>query len=105
MTGRASDPFGWGGLYMVKPATAAEIAAEQAAMMNQVIGQLLAPVPGGAMEFLADAISRRNHLRAAALPDGIEIIEDEISVERDAAEAERFRLELERDARAPDEDL
>lgn len=89
-----------GGLQLVPPS----IADENARIMGLALARIAAPVEGGAVAFLADAMTRRDALRAAAEGDGIEVVDD-LVVERDAEEAERFRIEIDRDARLPDEDL
>ena len=84
------------------------IADENADMMAQVLGRIVQPVRGGAVEFLARALERREarSIEAEALADQIAAEEspaETITRERDEREAERFRIELERDERGGDD--
>jgi hypothetical protein len=73
------------------------IADENASIMAQVLGRIAQP--GNLIDFA----ERRAALMKAAAGDDIEAIPDDLTVEYDAAEAERFRLECERDLRGEDE--
>jgi methylaspartate ammonia-lyase len=89
---------------MLPPDPDALIAAENARILNAVFDRICKPVPGGAFEFLEEQAA----LRRAAESDGIEAIADpvpDLARARDEAEAERFRIEIERDAALPDEDI
>lgn len=72
-----------------------DIAAENARILDLALKRIAAPVPGSAMAFLADALARH---AANDTPSREADGARELIIERDAEEAERFRIECERDA-------
>jgi hypothetical protein len=68
----------------------------------RILGQALAQIAGAPVVELAEFQSRREALAAVAYDDGIAVVDDLVRV-RDDAEAERFRLETERDLKGEDE--
>ncbi len=85
-------------MYAIEPA-AGQIITNLALADGKLLVSSIDDMPLLPTEFA----ERRAALLLAAAEDGIEAIPDELSVERDAAEAERFRLECERDLKGEDE--